>query len=98
MADWNKIGFVSLVGAGPGDPGLITMLGAECLARADVVIFDRLVNPMLLRLASQAEMIPVGKHAGHHPVPHRGNDEKAGRTKDGFPELSTHQRHDPPNP
>lgn len=57
-----KIGKVFLVGAGPGDPGLITVRGAECLAQADVVLYDGLANPALLRLASQAELLSVGKH------------------------------------
>ncbi len=57
-----KIGKVFLVGAGPGDPGLITLRGAECLAEADVVLFDGLANPALLRLAKNAELISVGKH------------------------------------
>lgn len=50
------IGTVYLVGAGPGDPGLLTLRGRECLARADLVLYDGLVNPLLLRLAhGQAE-------------------------------------------
>jgi uroporphyrinogen III methyltransferase/synthase len=56
---------VYLVGAGPGDPGLITRRGAELLAGADVVVFDRLVSPELLGLApAGAERIDVGKSRG----------------------------------
>jgi uroporphyrin-III C-methyltransferase/precorrin-2 dehydrogenase/sirohydrochlorin ferrochelatase len=60
-------GKVYLVGAGPGDPGLITVRGREALGRADVVVYDRLVPPSLLELApAQAERVFVGKGpAGH---------------------------------
>jgi uroporphyrinogen III methyltransferase/synthase len=65
-----KSGTVYLVGAGPGDPGLITTRGAELLARADVVVYDALVNPALLRLAPKgAEIIFGGKRARDHALP-----------------------------
>ncbi len=60
---------VSLVGAGPGDPGLITVRGREVLEKADVVVYDNLVNPHLLRQARpEAELIYVGKQAGRHTM------------------------------
>ncbi len=55
---------VYLVGAGPGDPGLITVRGAALLARADVVVHDRLVHEDVINLAMRAERISVGKVAG----------------------------------
>jgi uroporphyrinogen III methyltransferase/synthase len=59
------IGKVYLVGAGPGDPGLITLRGVQCLARADVVLYDYLVNPRILRHAPRgAERDCLGRH-GH---------------------------------
>lgn len=53
---------VHLVGAGPGDPGLLTLRGAEVLQRADVVLYDGLSNESILQHAPQAEQICVGKH------------------------------------
>ncbi|MGH9165094.1 MAG: uroporphyrinogen-III C-methyltransferase [Acidimicrobiales bacterium] len=56
---------VYLVGAGPGDPGLLTVRGADVLARADVVVYDRLAEPSLLDLApAGAERVDVGKSPG----------------------------------
>jgi uroporphyrinogen III methyltransferase/synthase len=61
---------VYLVGAGPGDPGLITVKGRECIANADVVIYDYLAAPSLLKHASgHAELIYVGKKGGEHTLP-----------------------------
>jgi len=57
---------VALVGAGPGDPGLLTLRGRRLLRRADVVVYDRLVDPRLLDLAPpRALRIFAGKAAGH---------------------------------
>ncbi len=56
---------VYLVGAGPGDPGLLTRRGAELLSRAEVVLYDRLVSPGVLDLApAEALLIDVGKDPG----------------------------------
>jgi uroporphyrinogen III methyltransferase/synthase len=65
----DKQGYVYLIGAGPGDPGLMTIKGLDCLQRADVVIYDYLANPVFLEQASQAEHIYVGKRKGLHHYP-----------------------------
>ena len=63
-------GMVYLVGAGPGDAGLLTLRGAELLGRAEVVVYDALVNPALLRLAPKsAEIIFGGKRSKDHALP-----------------------------
>jgi len=65
-----KAGKVYLVGAGPGDPGLISVKGLESLKKADVIIYDRLLDDLLLGLAPpDAERIYVGKSAGEHAKP-----------------------------
>ncbi len=64
-----------LVGAGPGDAGLITVRGKHLLARADVVLYDRLVAPQLLRFARrEADLVFVGKRAGESSVQARINE------------------------
>ncbi|APG28507.1 uroporphyrinogen-III C-methyltransferase [Syntrophotalea acetylenivorans] len=65
-----KQGIVYLIGAGPGDPGLITVKGRDCLRRAEVVVYDYLANPALLAEAPpEAERIFVGKTRGQHHTP-----------------------------
>ena len=88
-------GQVILVGAGPGDIGLLTLRGKDWLVRADVVIYDHLVNSNMLRFASSAELIYVVKKAGHATVTQNKinellvNSARAGkivvRLKGGYP-------------
>ncbi|HUO95843.1 MAG TPA: siroheme synthase CysG [Steroidobacteraceae bacterium] len=70
-APWDsaRAGSVALVGAGPGDPGLVTLAGLRALQGADVVLYDRLVSPEVLALARrEALRIAVGKQGGGHSV------------------------------
>ena len=64
MNDLNKLGKVYLVGAGPGAADLITVRGANLLAKADIVFHDALVDPTMLELCPQAIKEPVGKRCG----------------------------------
>lgn len=64
-----KRGHVCLVGAGPGDPGLLTVRARELLEACDVVVYDRLANEELLAYAPRARRINVGKRVACHPVP-----------------------------
>ena len=74
MSDGNKghkknSGLVYLIGAGPGDPGLITLKGLKCISKAQVLIYDRLVSKRLLQYApAEAELIYVGKKPDRHTL------------------------------
>ena len=62
-------GKVYLIGAGPGDPGLLTLRGKSVLEKADVVVYDRLVSPAILGFCNpKAKMVDVGKMPTHHKV------------------------------
>jgi uroporphyrinogen III methyltransferase/synthase len=64
------IGKVYLIGAGPGDPGLITVKGLDCVKKADVVIYDYLANERLLEhRRADSELIYVGKQGSRHTLP-----------------------------
>jgi len=83
----NKKGKVYLIGAGPGDPGLLTIKGKECLEKADVVVYDYLVNPKLLEYAKkETEIIYAGKRKGNTELPQEAinrilvNKAKEGKT------------------
>ena len=69
MEKTNNFGKVYLIGAGPGDPGLLTVRGKSILEKADVVVYDRLVSPGVLSLCNpKAKMVDVGKMPTHHKV------------------------------
>ncbi|MGG0177910.1 uroporphyrinogen-III C-methyltransferase [Gottfriedia acidiceleris] len=64
-----KSGFISFVGAGPGDLGLITEKGLKCIRKAEVILYDRLANPRLLREANEkCEFIYCGKLPDRHTM------------------------------
>ena len=70
MNTTNKIGTVYLVGAGPGDPGLITVKGLDCIATADTLVYDYLAaEAFLAHTRPDAELIYVGKKGGDHTLP-----------------------------
>ncbi len=70
-------GRVYIIGAGPGDPGLITLRGAQCIREADVIVYDHLVSPEILRHAGEkARLIYAGKQGGR-PYPFPGGDQRA---------------------
>ncbi|MBN1850436.1 MAG: uroporphyrinogen-III C-methyltransferase [Deltaproteobacteria bacterium] len=66
---YQKKGKVYLIGAGPGDPGLLTLKAKACIERADVVVYDYLANQAFLEYAhSETELIYVGKQGGAHTM------------------------------
>lgn len=70
MTSQHNIGTVYLIGAGPGDPGLITVRARELIKAADVLVYDYLANPQLLSWTdNHTEKIYVGKNAGQHSIP-----------------------------
>src|SRR5487761_1338019 len=70
MSDAPAPGRVYLVGAGPGDPGLLTVRALELIARADTILYDRLIPPGALDGAREnAELLFAGKQGGGHSVP-----------------------------
>jgi uroporphyrin-III C-methyltransferase len=70
MSKTSKTGKVYLIGAGPGDPKLLTVKAAEVIGASDVIVYDYLVNPEVLAYARRgAELVYVGKHAGEPYTP-----------------------------
>jgi uroporphyrin-III C-methyltransferase/precorrin-2 dehydrogenase/sirohydrochlorin ferrochelatase len=65
-------GHVSLVGAGPGDPGLLTRKAIARLRSADLVLYDALIDDRILRYARRAQKFFVGKRAGRHAISQEG--------------------------
>ncbi len=69
MADKKQTGKVYLVGAGPGDLGLVTLRAKECIESADVIVYDHLANPEMLGWArDDAEIVYAGKRSGEHTL------------------------------
>ena len=87
---------VHLVGAGPGDPGLLTVRARELLARADVVVYDRLSQESLLELAPPgAERIDVGKAPGQHRMAQEECSPAAARRRRRWPRRASRSRSSP---
>ncbi|SDE42264.1 uroporphyrinogen-III C-methyltransferase [Cellulophaga baltica] len=90
----SNLGLLTVIGAGPGDPDLITLKAIKALQAADVVLYDALVNPELLEYAEHAELIFVGKRKGCYAyqqeqinelIVQRGQSQHVVRLKGGDP-------------
>ncbi|HVJ68630.1 MAG TPA: uroporphyrinogen-III C-methyltransferase, partial [Caulifigura sp.] len=80
----SRVGKVYLVGAGPGDPGLITLRGVECLKLADLVLYDGLVNPLLLRhTTGDTERTARTRRGGTHTPQESVNDRMIAAAREG---------------
>lgn len=67
-------GKVYLIGAGPGDKGLLTVKATELIGTADVIVYDRLVSNSIMGIIPEnTKLIDVGKNVGNHPVPQYKN-------------------------
>ena len=75
----NEITRVFLIGAGPGDPELLTLKAARLLEAAEVVLHDSLVDPRILAGAPHARLIDVGKRCGRHATPQQEICRQIGR-------------------
>ena len=68
----NELGTVYLVGAGPGDPDLLTVKAQKLISKCDALVYDSLIPLELLHLASaNCQLHSVGKRRGHHSVPQK---------------------------
>ena len=85
MNNRDTTGVVYLIGAGPGDEGLLTLKGKECLQKAEVVVYDHLVNQQILNFCGDCEKVYVGKSAGNHTLgQHEINQLLIAKAKRGF--------------